>query len=97
MQQILEAIYENGQFRPLQTPNVIEGQTVQIIIAPITPNTPSNVPIGTDSSPSYQPASGRSLLRHAGTWVGDDLEECLQSMYDSRSQTKFTPEMKPFE
>jgi hypothetical protein len=26
----------------------------------------------------YRPASGRSILRHAGTWQGDDFEECLQ-------------------
>ncbi|MDF5726208.1 MAG: DUF2281 domain-containing protein [Rhizonema sp. PD37] len=26
------------------------------------------------------PASGRSILRHAGTWAGDDFEECLQSV-----------------
>lgn len=25
----------------------------------------------------FRPASGRSLLRHAGTWQGDNLEECL--------------------
>jgi len=27
---------------------------------------------------NYKPASGRSILHHAGTWVGDDLEECLK-------------------
>lgn len=26
---------------------------------------------------TYRPASGRSILRHAGTWEGDDFEECL--------------------
>ncbi len=33
MTQILEAIYENGIFRPLKTPDLIEGQSVQLIIS----------------------------------------------------------------
>jgi hypothetical protein len=32
-----------------------------------------------------KPASGRSLHRHAGTWVGNDLKECLQKVHDTRS------------
>jgi len=38
---------------------------------------------------SLRPASGRSLLRHAGKWQGDDFEACLQSVYDTRSEAKF--------
>ena len=34
---------------------------------------------------SYRPASGESLLRHAGGWSGDDLTDCLESVYESRS------------
>jgi hypothetical protein len=37
----------------------------------------------------YRPASGRSLLRHVGTWQGDDFETCLQSVYATRSKAKF--------
>jgi hypothetical protein len=33
--------------------------------------------------------SGKSILRHAGKWQGDDFEECLQSVYDSRSDAQF--------
>lgn len=33
MAQILEAVYENGIFRPLKTPNLIEGQSVQLIVS----------------------------------------------------------------
>ncbi|BDA75440.1 hypothetical protein CAL7716_096060 [Calothrix sp. PCC 7716] len=29
---------------------------------------------------TYRPASGRSILRHAGTWQGDDYKECLESV-----------------
>ncbi|MHC5829398.1 MAG: DUF2281 domain-containing protein, partial [Nostoc sp.] len=38
---------------------------------------------------TYRPASGRSILRHAGTWEGDDFEECLQAVYATRGQAKF--------
>ncbi len=39
--------------------------------------------------PSVRLASGRSILRHAGTWSGDDLEECLQLVYDMRGPVEF--------
>jgi len=46
--------------------------------------------------PTYRPASGRSILRHAGTWQGDDFSECLQSVYATRGKAKFDQE-NPFE
>ncbi len=45
---------------------------------------------------TYRPASGRSILRHAGTWSGDNFEECLQSVYATRGKAKFDDE-NPFE
>ncbi len=39
--------------------------------------------------PSPRPASGRSILRHAGQWKGDDFEDCLQAVYNDRSEAKF--------
>ncbi|MGI0481574.1 hypothetical protein ACN4EE_12375 [Geminocystis sp. CENA526] len=33
--------------------------------------------------------SGKSISRHAGKWVGDDFQECLQMVYDSRGVAKF--------
>lgn len=41
------------------------------------------------STPLFRPASGRSLLRHAGTWAGDDFEECLQMVEENRGQIEF--------
>jgi hypothetical protein len=38
---------------------------------------------------ALRPGSGQSILRHAGRWEGDDFEECLQSIYASRSEAKF--------
>lgn len=40
-------------------------------------------------SASLRPASGRSLLRHVGTWQGDDFEDCLRSVVESRGQVEF--------
>jgi hypothetical protein len=39
--------------------------------------------------PAFRPASGRSILRHAGTWAGDDLEERLREVYANRSKARF--------
>ena len=41
---------------------------------------------GADNEP---PSTAGSLLAFAGTWVGNDLEDCLQSVYDSRVQAEF--------
>ena len=34
MTQILEAVYESGIFRPLQPPDLSEGQIVQLVVSP---------------------------------------------------------------
>jgi len=34
-------------------------------------------------------STANSLLQYAGTWVGDDLEERLQEVYETRSQVHF--------
>ena len=47
---------------------------------------PSESESSSEQNPSFRPASGRSLLRHAGTWEGDDLDECLDLVHKSRSQ-----------
>lgn len=42
--------------------------------------------------PSYRPPStASSLLKYAGTWVGDDLKECLQAAINSRSGLRTYP------
>lgn len=41
------------------------------------------------NQPSLRPGSERSILSHAGKWQGDDFEECLQSVYDTRSEAQF--------
>ncbi|WP_414530566.1 DUF2281 domain-containing protein [Nodularia chucula] len=50
-----------------------------------------------NSQSPYRPASGRSILRHAKTWEGDDFQECLQSVYATRGKAKFDYDLNPFE
>lgn len=39
---------------------------------------------------SFPPRStAQSLLKYAGTWEGDDLEECLRLVYENRSEVAF--------
>ncbi|MBH8577475.1 DUF2281 domain-containing protein [Nostocaceae cyanobacterium CENA369] len=46
---------------------------------------------------SYRPPSGRSILRHAGTWEGEDFQECLELVYATRGKAKFDYDLNPFE
>ena len=41
------------------------------------------------NQPTFRPGSGRSILHHAGKWQGEDFHDCLQSVYDTRSEAKF--------
>lgn len=60
----------------------LAGRRVRLIILPDAPDPGSN------EAPPFRPASGR-LLRHAGTWAGNDFEECLQMVYDTRAPLEF--------
>ena len=33
-------------------------------------------------------SSASSLLKHAGKWVGDDLEKCIKEIYKERKEGK---------
>lgn len=44
------------------------------------------VGVVTEEQPIFSTAS--SLLQHAGTWIGDDLDECLQDVIESRGEMK---------
>jgi hypothetical protein len=34
-------------------------------------------------------SSARSLLKHAGKWAGDDLEKCMEKVYEARGEVEF--------
>lgn len=59
--------------------------------------TQSETDLTKNSQKPYRPASGRSILRHAGTWAGDDFEECLEQVYATRGKAKFEYDFNPFE
>ena len=61
----------------------LAGQRVRLTVLPNLPKPENNG--------SYREASGRSLLRHVGTWVGDDFEECREIVYQTRGLTEFRP------
>jgi hypothetical protein len=42
-----------------------------------------------ESTPILRGSKAEDLLKFAGTWQGDDFEECLQLVYETRSQTEF--------
>jgi hypothetical protein len=37
------------------------------------------------------------LLEFAGTWAGEDLADCLESVYATRSKADFSTDTQPFE
>ena len=45
-----------------------------------------SVPSG---EPVLQGSKATDLLKFAGTWEGDDFEECLQLVYETRSKAEF--------
>jgi hypothetical protein len=42
-----------------------------------------------DGEPILRGSKAKDLLRFAGTWQGEDFEECLQRVYDTRSPSEF--------
>ncbi|BAZ16182.1 hypothetical protein NIES4071_80570 [Calothrix sp. NIES-4071] len=40
-------------------------------------------------APIKRGMKARDLLKFAGTWQGDDLEECLSFVKETRSKTQF--------
>jgi len=42
-----------------------------------------------DSNHNKNKSTAKDLLKFAGTWHGDDLEECLEEVYKTRGETTF--------
>ena len=38
-------------------------------------------------------SSASTLLKYAGTWAGNDLEDCLQTVIHLRGEAHFSPDM----
>ena len=58
----------------------LAGRRVRLIVLPGEAKQERNI---------KQHSTARSLLKHAGTWLGNDLEERLREVHDTRSQAKF--------
>ena len=62
----------------------LAGRRVRLIVLEQEPDEPyPGIP------PEARPSTAASLLKYAGTWEGDDLEECLRMVYATRSKAKF--------
>jgi hypothetical protein len=65
----------------------LAGRRVRLFVLPEEPAvSPPKLPV---FRPAKGPSTARSLLQHAGTWEGDDLEQCLQLVYATRSKARF--------
>ncbi|MUG93714.1 hypothetical protein F7734_15315 [Scytonema sp. UIC 10036] len=42
-----------------------------------------------DTEPILRGSKAKDLLKFAGTWQGDDFEDCLQLVYNTRSPSEF--------
>ncbi len=42
-----------------------------------------------EMEPILRGSKAKHLLKFAGTWQGDDFEQCLQLVYNTRSQSEF--------
>ena len=47
------------------------------------------LPVEDEKPDAHRNSTARSLMKYAGTWVGDDLEERLREVYASRSQAEY--------
>lgn len=62
----------------------LAGRRVRVIVLADKPQSSS-----TQTPTPLSHSTAESLLKYAETWEGDDFEECLQLVYDSRGQIEF--------
>ena len=98
----ITVIFDGEVFRP-ETPIDLESDRRYVIT--IQPTSVVNSEFNQCDQPSsadqdsinYKPASGRSLLRHAGKWVGDDLLKCQALVKKTRGKVFINKTINPFE
>ena len=52
-------------------------------------NTTESQILEQEAAPIIRGSKAEDLLKFTGTWQGDDFEECLKLVYESRSQAEF--------
>lgn len=65
----------------------LEGRRVKLVILAKEENSEAESTELASEAPEF--STGRSLLKYAGTWDGDDLPELLREVYENPSQAKF--------
>ncbi|MBP0018073.1 MAG: hypothetical protein J7647_11005 [Cyanobacteria bacterium SBLK] len=71
-------------------PESILEKTLKYLQTQQNANSIKSVPLSNqDSEPILRGSKAKDLLEFAGTWQGDDFEDCLQLVYDNRSQAEF--------
>lgn len=63
--------------KPINQPHLA---TLNTIIS-----SPASIP-GQDAQPILRGSKAKDLIQFAGTWEGDDFEDCLGLVYQTRSQ-----------
>lgn len=53
------------------------------------PSVPSAIPKLEEDKPVLTGSTGADLLQFAGTWQGNDFEDCLEAVYETRSPAEF--------
>lgn len=57
------------------------------IMEHVSASRPKSIPGEIQANPPR--SSARSLLRHAGKWIGNDLEKCIKKVYEARGEVEF--------
>jgi hypothetical protein len=75
--------------RFLKTKSVSEGVSLNLSTQKDDTSLRKSKPEAQEATPILRGSKAEDLLKFAGTWQGDDFEECLQLVYDTRSQAEF--------
>jgi hypothetical protein len=57
------------------------------IMENVSASRPKSIPGEIQANPPR--SSARSLLRHAGKWIGNDLKKCIKKVYEARGEVEF--------
>lgn len=82
------SIYSNNAIVPHKN---IQPMHLKLVKGGLTEDLTSSRPDKIMSELSLQPpkSSAQALLKFAGTWAGDDLETCLEEVYNTRGDVEF--------
>lgn len=62
----------------------VRGDTLENV-----PSVMPSIPNSSDGEPVLTGSTGTDLLQFSGSWQGDDFEDCLKAVYETRSTAEF--------